>query len=391
MKKYNIVYLTTYINQDISIKINLPYTGAGLKKKQQVLDILSDHNVQVVFVSMFSRLKKVFVKPFVEKIYNNTTLRVPFFTKMPFLNYIINPLMTFIELIKIQKEENIDYIVLYNCVYENVIPAYFMYKLYGTKVICQYEDGWTISSKGYKKIIYKLSHYIAEKMSIGVIVNSTTFLDIFHKKNYLVFRGNIEYKNLDIRVGDNDKLNVLFSSSIDEIRGVQLLIELFSNTKEKDLLNNFCFHITGKGSKKVIEELNKAIQYYNFNGGDAKYYGFVSLDELQILYEKADILLALQKTDGKFSKYCFPSKIFEYYQYNKPIITTNISDLKNDDFFNLEFIEYNVNSLIEKLYMLKQEYKKYSQKNRENNLILSEKFSTKKNREKINKFLEKLS
>jgi len=393
MKKYNIVYVTTYIDKEISEKIKLPYSVAGLKKKNELLEILGkNHNIKILFTTMFSRIREPIIKPFEKKISNNIKITIPFYFKFPVLNFIFNPILTFMELRKIYKKKKIDYIILYNCVYENVFPVYLFYKCYPVKIICQYEDGWIMSSKGFKKYLHYFSHKLAEKISNSIIVNSTKFLEIFDCNNSFVFRGNMKEEILENNNHKFDRrFNILFSSRIDNIRGAELLIEFFNQVNVNEEFLDICFHITGNGDTKIIEKLKEAIYFYTKRGGLAKYYGFVSKEKLQELYNKADILFALQKPDGKFSKYCFPSKIFEYYKYNKPIVTTKISDLDSDDFFNLEFIEYDINDMIDKILHIKRHYKEYSDKNKNNSFILSQKFSIQENIKAMNKFLENVN
>ena len=85
-----------------------------------------------------------------------------------------------------------------------------------------------------------------------------------------------------------------------------------------------------------------------------------------------------------------PSKIFEYYQYNRPIVTTRISDLDSDDFFNLNFIDYSIESLSLILIEIRKNYYHYVKINDNNNTKLSSLFSVEKNRQGINSFLEGL-
>ena len=148
--------------------------------------------------------------------------------------------------------------------------------------------------------------------------------------------------------------------------------------------------ITGRGDKSIMKSLKESVYKFNSNGGDAIYCGYVSRKDLQKLYQEADILLALQDPSLKFSRYCFPSKIFEYYQYNHPIVTTNISDLDSNDFFNLNFIDYSIESLSSKLIEIRDNFNHYVKSNDQNNTRLNKLFSVEKNRQGINDFLKDL-
>jgi hypothetical protein len=392
MKSLNIVYLTTYIDEELENSLGLPFFPAGLSKKQQLISILSDHTVSVVFVSMFTRMRLRGGNNLDRRLSPHANLVVPYFFMLPVLNYIINPIITYKTLVKLWREQEVDCIILYNCVFENSVPVYFFNKIYKTKVVCQYEDGWVVSGKWTKLWLYKLSHNLINKISSGVIANSRNFLEIVNNKKYFIFRGSLKFSQLNKIKSTNfkNKTNVLFASSIDEIRGVQLLMNFFNQIHDEYIIKNFSFMITGRGDKSIMKSLKESVYKFNSNGGDAIYCGYVSRKDLQKLYQEADILLALQDPSLKFSRYCFPSKIFEYYQYNHPIVTTNISDLDSNDFFNLNFIDYSIESLSSKLIEIRDNFNHYVKSNDQNNTRLNKLFSVEKNRQGINDFLKDL-
>jgi hypothetical protein len=392
MKTLNIVYLTTYIDEELEYALKLPLYPAGLSKKQQLLSILSDHSVSVVFVSMFTRMRLRGSNNLDKRLSRHANLIVPYFFMLPILNYIVNPFITYRVLVKLWREQKIDCIILYNCVFESSVPVYIFNKIHKTKIVCQYEDGWTVSGKWTKLWLYKLSHGLINKISSGVIANSRNFLEIVNNKKYFIFRGSLKFSQLSETklTNSKNKTSALFVSSIDEIRGTQLLIDFFNETSNEYIIKNFSFMITGRGDKSIMKSLDASVKKFNSNGGDATYYGYVSHKDLQKLYQKAGILLALQDPSLKFSKYCFPSKIFEYYQYNRPIVTTRISDLDSDDFFNLNFIDYSIESLSLILIEIRKNYYHYVKINDNNNTKLSSLFSVEKNRQGINSFLEGL-
>jgi hypothetical protein len=130
MKKHNILYICTYFDENLSNRYDLGYVSAGLKKKNSMLKALRDHNVDIVFVSMFTK--------FPGKIFRSGTYKskdakvyIPVFTTIPFMNYLINPLFTFAKILSFCKKRKTDRIIFYNCVYENVLPLFFV------KLLCK--------------------------------------------------------------------------------------------------------------------------------------------------------------------------------------------------------------------------------------------------------------
>jgi glycosyltransferase involved in cell wall biosynthesis len=391
-RKYNIAYLTTYLDDRLSKAFSLPYSIAGQKKKDGMIEILKDHCVTIFFVSMFSRVPgKLFSRSLYRK--NRNTIIIPGFFTIPIINYLFNPLSTTCSLVNAHKKRPIDIIIMYNCTYESAIPSFFMHLIFRVKIVCQYEDGWIFTQKGLKRFIYIVSHFIAQKISNGVIINTINFLDIFPKKNFLIFRGSINAIEIPKKTKDIRKrrIKILFSSTLDHIRGADLLIDFFLNTEDETITSQASFLITGTGDPLLADELMRAIDCYNMKGGEAVFCGLLNDEEMLNILNTSDIMLALQNPDYVFSKYCFPSKIFDYYSCNKPIISTKISDLQESEFTNLSFIDYTSESLAMKIKQLIANLSHYLSLNKHNSERLFEMHSVNKNISKVNDFLEKIS
>ena len=393
MENKKIIYLTTYLDESLSKRLALPFFPAGLKKKKQLIELLniSGYISEIIFVSSFSRFSKLYSKPFNFK-QNKNNFHFPFFFYFPILNYLFNPIFVLFKLLKLNKEKKIDFLILYNSVYENVLAVLIFKKILriNTKVIIQFEDGWISNSTGFRKLIYYFSHRIGEFVADAAIVNSNNMTNVFSSNKYFLFRGITELREFNALKKNVSEFNVLFTSNIDSTRGIDLLINLFYKYKGVEKLDHFNFQITGFGDNEKVKQLLLSIKYFNSIGGNATYYGYVSNNELAILYEKSHVLLALQNPNLNFSKYCFPSKIMEYYNYNKPIITTNISDLKSDEFINLKFIEYNQDSLLSCLNDHYFNYERYYNLNKSNNKEMYKNFSKIEYSKKLKKFINRL-
>ena len=393
MENKKIIYLTTYLDESLSKRLALPFFPAGLKKKKQLIELLniSGYISEIIFVSSFSRFSKLYSKPFNFK-QNKNNFHFPLFFYFPILNYLFNPIFVLFKLLKLNKEKKIDFLILYNSVYENVLAVLIFKKILriNTKVIIQFEDGWISNSTGFRKLIYYFSHRIGEFVADAAIVNSNNMTNVFSSNKYFLFRGITELREFNALKKNVSEFNVLFTSNIDSTRGIDLLINLFYKYKGVEKLDHFNFQITGFGDNEKVKQLLLSIKYFNSIGGNATYYGYVSNNELAILYEKSHVLLALQNPNLNFSKYCFPSKIMEYYNYNKPIITTNISDLKSDEFINLKFIEYNHDSLLSCLNDHYFNYKRYYNLNKSNNKEMYKNFSKIEYSKKLKKFINSL-
>ncbi len=121
----------------------------------------------------------------------------------------------------------------------------------------------------------------------------------------------------DLKEKIKNKTIILSVSSLDKIKGVDLAIEAYSKSADK----NNCFIIAGEGpEEKKLKELSE-----HLNIADSVFFiGQRSQEEIQWLYEKADIILLISLFPEPFSRVCAESS------YNgKPLIATEIGGNKD--------------------------------------------------------------
>lgn len=390
--KHNIIYLCTYLDEELSARFGLNYAPAGLKKKQCIVRALANHHVEIVFVSAFTRFMGRVFRGFSSNK-DSTTIHVPWFTTIAFLNYLLNPVFVFLKILKLNRKQKVDSLILYNCVYENTVPALLAKKLLGIRVIVQYEDGWVVENHGIKNVLFRISHKTALKISDGLIANSKNFLELFPKNNFLLFRGSVSHLSDSMgfsKKTERGKLNFVFASSIDKVRGASLLCDLLLHLNDNDLIDKIKFTITGNVKDDTGRQLEVAVAAYLAKGGIVDYKGFVSEETLRGVYHEADVFIALQDPSLPFSKYCFPSKLFEYYFYNIPIISTKVSDIAGV-FPNLLFIDCNVQSLEDKIRNCVANTHEIMVANEGNRDFIKANFSNDRIRKDMDRFLEGLN
>lgn len=395
MPSYNIVYVATFLNQGLSNQFSLYYSPAGCKKKNHLIEIMSQRNrVRLIFVSCFSRFPGRYFRHQRMPYHLGINLEIPSFITIPFVNYLFNPISAFLGLVKLNRDEKIDVLVLYNLTYETVIPAVLMRYLTGVDIIVQMEDGVNPHFGFIKRHIGKFAEWLGVRASTGVMANSTNFFHAFCAKPSFLFRGLVKLGDFPLAQpsrANNKLINIVFSSTIDSIRGSELLAEFFKRTNSSVIIREANFVICGHGDKKCIENLLTAISIYKQKAGKANYLGFVSFDELLRTQQTADIFLSLQNPDDPFSWHCFPSKIFDYYGFNKPIIATKVSDIDGDPFFNnLIFVESNVEDFEAKLAHVILNIESYFSLASNNNKRLFDVFSLQKHEVMFDAFLMKI-
>jgi glycosyltransferase involved in cell wall biosynthesis len=113
-----------------------------------------------------------------------------------------------------------------------------------------------------------------------------------------------------------EPVRLLYSGSLDDIRGADLIEDLSAALTEAGL--DFDVFITGKGP------LQSHIEKVSQQEARLHYEGFVSEQRLDELLSLCDVGLVLQKPDHPFSKGSFPSKIDLYAQYNLAILTLEL-------------------------------------------------------------------
>lgn len=390
-RRYNLVYLCTYLDQDLSEKFSLSYSQAGLSKKRQFIDVVAQHhNIRPIFVSCFSRvLGRVFMHQ-KHRISEEVVLEVPVFSTVLFFNYIINPIATFHSMLAMNKIQQIDFLILYNLTYETVVPAALMKMFVGVKVVVQMEDGVNPSFGKIKNFIGRLAERLGAGLASGVIVNSRNFLPKFPKIPHFVFRGVASEQARILRKNSESDaaFNILFASTIDNIRGADLLARFFCHVQKIEEFKSVQFIVCGSGENKCVDKLKRSISEFSKKGGNAEYLGFVSSEVYSSICNSTHLFLSLQDPSCPFSSYCFPSKVFEYYGYNRPIISTKVSDLAADEFFgNLNFVDYEVNALESEILTVKSKIKAYMHANSDNSARLASRYSLESNSLSFSKFL----
>jgi len=129
-------------------------------------------------------------------------------------------------------------------------------------------------------------------------------------KNKFHFDGGIYNLNRNEGLISQKKI-FLYSGAIRKENGVELMIETFKQINN----SNIELWICGKGKFDGFDEKVKSDKRI-------KYYGLVSEKRLNDLYNQTFCFLNPRLTSSKENNYNFPSKLFDYFSYGRPIIST---------------------------------------------------------------------
>jgi glycosyltransferase involved in cell wall biosynthesis len=228
-------------------------------------------------------------------LYNSQVYHIPYINMPIIRNYSLKKsYISFLE--KVIKNYNISCIISYNQQLYSV--AEYLQKK-GIKWVCIYADA------NSEKDLYSNADkhiYLSYRA-----FDSSKYSEKIH------FDGGIYSKNIsnDSFTNSHSKRAFLYSGAIHKENGVDLIIDAFK-AFENDRIELW---ICGKGNYSgFIEKIQSDIRI--------KYYGLVSEKELENLYTQAFCYLNLRLNNCVQNNYNFPSKLFDYLSYGKPIIST---------------------------------------------------------------------
>ena len=156
----------------------------------------------------------------------------------------------------------------------------------------------------------------------------------------------------------NSNIQLLFSGSIDKVRGVGLAVEI-----AKHLNGNYQLNICGAGNSKDKEDLLQSIEKHNKakQGCEIVYHGELSESQLKDLVLSCDIGLNLQDVSNPFEAVSFPSKITFYLQHGLSVVSTKMSSVINSKLANsVFFIDEKPKEIAEQIMNLKPNNKQFN-------------------------------
>ena len=123
----------------------------------------------------------------------------------------------------------------------------------------------------------------------------------------------------------NNPRIILYSGGVHKEFGLDLLVLGFLEI-QNIVKENWELHIYGDGN--YVEELIKIAKEHS----QIKYYGVVSNKLIVDKQVESDLLVNPRPTHMEFTKYSFPSKIFEYMSSGRPLITTILPGMPSEYF-----------------------------------------------------------
>lgn len=226
----------------------------------------------------------------------------------------------------------------------------------------KYDSVWFYNLCKAGFLAYFLLRYVFRVKCYVILLDLTPNKNIFSLEHYLPYfykkskgiislsmRTDIKHPNMGYKAGvipsdkiqefipfsKKGKINVLFSGAISNHTGFPLAIEALKN------LENIELYVSGNGDvyKYHLEKYN-----------NIHYLGYMDYSEYLKLYDKIDICLSLRDPSFPENSNNFPSKILEYFCYNKVVISTiEYPEIKGFQYIHAKYDKQFIKKSIEKL------------------------------------------
>lgn len=223
------------------------------------------------------------------------------------------------------KVRNVKHIWFYNIVNANFL-CYLILKYIYRRKLCIILLDHTPSKSFYKLQAY--TPYLFKKASGLISLSSRTTISNYNIK-YIA--GIIpSYKISDKIYSTNKKKKFLFSGNLGAHGGFHMALEAFKHLPSVEL------YVTGLGNFN-LETANEL--------PNIRFLGYLSYTDYLKIYDEVDICLSFRDPALPENENNFPSKMLEYFSYNKAVISTiNYPELVN---FNYFICEYNQQSIVD--------------------------------------------
>lgn len=157
------------------------------------------------------------------------------------------------------------------------------------------------------------------------------YLGIENKK-WLLMEGSFSDDYFKDKYGDGEQLSsskkstiVMYSGGVQKGFGIKNLLDAFSYLDE-----GFELWITGSG------DANEIVSSYSSIDQRIKFFGYLpTIEELVKLQKQADMFVNMRDPNSSASRYCFPSKLFEYMLSGKPVLSFRLDGIPEEYYKHL--------------------------------------------------------
>ena len=162
-----------------------------------------------------------------------------------------------------------------------------------------------------------------KKFSALIPLTEYIALDFAQDVPYCVVEAGCNPRDYSDKAGvknKTDKKTIVFSGTLNELSGIELMIEAMSYINDTKI----SLHIYGDGplKQKAINAAQTADNIF--------YYGRVSNKEMLEIQQECDLLVCPRKSDNFTTKYTFPSKVLEYICAGVPVLSNRLKGIPDE-------------------------------------------------------------
>ncbi len=179
--------------------------------------------------------------------------------------------------------------------------------------------------KKYKKILIKPYVSLVNKLQQSYdayILFSEGMKDVVNplSKPYLVMEGIFNGDNLNLTQSKEKSNAIAHAGTLNREVGIDKLLDVFSLVEDESIE----LWLFGKGD--MVEEIIERAK----SDKRIKYYGFMPRNDVFEKLKEAKLLINLRDPKDKYTKYSFPSKMFEYMVSGTPVLTTILDGIPDE-------------------------------------------------------------
>lgn len=155
-----------------------------------------------------------------------------------------------------------------------------------------------------------------------------------YDKPYIVVEGIYNGDGLDLN--ERKKQNAIaHAGTLNKEVGIEKILEVFELLEDKSVE----LWLIGKGDmeQEIIDRARKDKRI--------KYFGFIPREQVFEKLKEVKLLISLRNPDDIYTKYSFPSKMFEYMVSGTPVLSTKLNGIPNE-YYDYIFTVDSYNSII---------------------------------------------
>lgn len=306
--KERVIYIVPNLFTDnLSNKRKLSFKrNSAIDKKTKIYRKIKTL-VQVISIDYSKGYNKIYYPA----IINNEILHLPIIRISSFIDRIIQIFFSSYYLIKLTNKY--DSILFYNFYLHTSIPALVAKLFLRKRIYVDFEDAYEEN-----KLLVIVRKIVSKFISGAILVNDNQLelLPKLNKKKFAIINAFADLSYLDDCLKKIvKKINFIYSGKIDEIRGVDLIVDFSWELKKKKI--DHLITITGYGN---IDQIILNHPKYEYVKSNFTILGFVERSELDKQLNKSDVALSFDRPDEDKNKYLFPSKTQLYASYKLPIL-----------------------------------------------------------------------